>query len=283
VLIGSSGGQNLCFADGNVIANYNYGTDESCFESNNYLLTREKITEEGALHSLPGDYEATLLGDLKGNEEFYLEVPSDDTPNGVLAPLGTFITNELNKDFKSEIRDPEVLWTAGHLQGIFPELTNAPEDDYSEGDSEPGKSKDNEPDSQKKNSESKDQVVVNQPGSTNLDSPVLIFEPTLSTEELARISQLRAEQLAAELLRQKEAERIAAENLAKIKAAKLARDKARALAAEKRRAQLAALKAKIAATQARGDVLKKKSSWINLMKNSPNSNQAKKLVKIPSK
>ena len=283
VLIGSSGGQNLCFADGNVIANYNYGTDESCFESNNYLLTREKITEEGALHTLPGDYEATLLGDLKGNEEFFLEVPSDDTPNGILAPLGTFITNELNKDFKSEIRDPEVLWTAGHLQGIFPELTNAPEDDYSEGDSEPGKSKDNEPDSQKKNSESKDQVVVNQPGSTNLDSPVLIFEPTLSTEELARISKLRAEQLAAELLRQKEAERIAAENLAKIKAAKLARDKARALAAEKRRAQLAALKAKIAATQARGDVLKKKSSWINLMKNSPNSNQAKKLVKIPSK
>jgi len=283
VLIGPAGGQNLCFADGNVIANYNYGTDESCFESNNYLLTREKITEEGALHTLPGDYEATLLGDLKGNEEFFLEVPSDDTPNGVLAPLGTFITNELNKDFKSEIRDPEVLWTAGHLQGIFPDLTNEPEGDNSVGDNEIVQSKDKEKDALEKNSESKDQVVVNQPGSTNLDSPVLIFEPTLSTEELARISQLRAEQLAAELLRQKEAERIAAENLAKIKAAKLARDKARALAAEKRRAQLAALKAKIAATQARGDVLKKKSSWINLMKNSPNSNQAKKLVKIPSK
>ncbi|MEY3218254.1 MAG: hypothetical protein RLY96_717, partial [Actinomycetota bacterium] len=81
----------------------------------------------------------------------------------------------------------------------------------------------------------------------------------------------------------KEAERIAAENLAKIKAAKLARDKARALAAEKRRAQLAALKAKIAATQARGEALKQKSSWINLMKNSPNPNTAKKLVRVPIK
>ena len=69
----------------------------------------------------------------------------------------------------------------------------------------------------------------------------------------------------------------------KKKAAKLARDKARALAAEKRRAQLAALKAKIAATQARGDVLKKKSSWINLMKNSSNSNSAKGLVRVPIK
>jgi hypothetical protein len=70
--------------------------------------------------------------------------------------------------------------------------------------------------------------------------------------------------------------------LAKIKAAKLARDKARALAAEKRRAQLAALKAKIAATQARGEALKKKSSWINLMKNSPNPNTAQEISESPN-
>ena len=283
VLIGPAGGQDLCFVTGSLIAANNFGTDESCFKSSNYLLTREKITAEGALHTLPEGYETTLLGELKDKEEFFLQLPSESNLDGVLAPLGAFITNELNKDFKSEIRDSTVSWTAGHLQGIFPDLTNEPEGDNSVGDNEIVQSKDKEKDALEKNSESKDQVVVNQPGSTNLDSPVLIFEPTLSTEELARISQLRAEQLAAELLRQKEAERIAAENLAKIKAAKLARDKARALAAEKRRAQLAALKAKIAATQARGDVLKKKSSWINLMKNSPNSNQAKKLVKIPSK
>ena len=288
VLIGETNGQELCFVDGSVIAANNFATDGSCFESNNDLLTREQIAAEGALHTLPEGYEATVLEELKGNEEFYLEAPSNENPNGELAPLGTFITNELNKDFKSEIRDSAVLWTAGHLQGIFPDLTSEPEGDNSVGDTEIVQPKDKEQDSQEQNSQeqtsgSNNQVVVNQPGSTNLDSPVLIFEPTLSTEELARISQLRAEQLAAELLRQKEAERIAAENLAKIKAAKLARDKARALAAEKRRAQLAALKAKIAATQARGDVLKKKSSWINLMKNSPNSNQAKKLVEIPSK
>jgi hypothetical protein len=283
VLIGDTSGQDLCFVTGSLIAANNFGTDESCFESNNYLLTREQIAAEGALHTLPEGYETTLLGELKDNEEFFLEFPSENNLDGVLAPLGTFITNELNKDYKSEIRDSAVLWTAGHLQGIFPDLTNEPEGDSSEGDNEIVQPKDKEKDALEENSESKDQVVLNQPSSTNLDSPVLIFEPTLSAEELARISQLRAEQLAAEMLRQKEAERIAVENLAKIKAAKLARDKARALAAEKRRAQLAALKAKIAATQARGEALKQKSSWINLMKNSPNSNTVKRLVRVPNK
>jgi predicted outer membrane repeat protein len=288
VLIGETNGQELCFVDGSVIAANNFATDESCFKSNNYLLTREQIAAEGALHTLPEGYETTLLGELKDNEEFFLEFPSENNLDGVLAPLGTFITNELNKDYKSEIRDSAVLWTAGHLQGIFPDLTNEPEGDSSVGDTEIVQPKDKEQDSQEQNSQeqtsgSNNQVVVNQPGSTILDSPVLIFEPTLSAEELARISQLRAEQLAAELLRQKEAERIAAENLAKKKAAKLARDKARALAAEKRGAQLAALKAKIAATQARGEALKQKSSWINLMKNSPNSNTVKRLVRVPAK
>jgi predicted outer membrane repeat protein len=289
VLVGPAGGQDLCFIDSFSRASSNFATDESCFGVlnheglNNDLLTREQIAAEGALHTLPEGYETTLLGELKDNEEFFLEFPSENNLDGVLAPLGTFITNELNKDYKSEIRDSAVLWTAGHLQGIFPDLTNEPEGDSSEGENEIVQPKDKEKDALEENSESKDQVVLNQPSSTNLDSPVLIFEPTLSAEELARISQLRAELLAAERLRQKEVERIAAENLAKIKAAKLARDKARALAAEKRRAQLAALKAKIAATQARGEALKQKSSWINLMKNSPNSNTVKRLVRVPNK
>jgi predicted outer membrane repeat protein len=289
LLIGSSGGGNLCFIESFSRASNNFATDVSCFGVlnheglNNDLLTREQITAEGALHTLPEGYETTLLGELKDNEEFFLEFPSENNLDGVLAPLGTFITNELNKDYKSEIRDSAVLWTAGHLQGIFPDLTNEPEGDSSEGENEIVQPKDKEKGALEENSESKDQVVLNQPSSTNLDSPVLIFEPTLSAEELARISQLRAELLAAERLRQKEVERIAAENLAKIKAAKLARDKARALAAEKRRAQLAALKAKIAATQARGEALKQKSSWINLMKNSPNSNTVKRLVRVPNK
>jgi hypothetical protein len=49
-------------------------------------------------------------------------------------------------------------------------------------------------------------------------------------------------------------------------AAKQARSQARALAAERRRIQLEALGTKIAATKARGEALKQKSSWINLMK-----------------
>ena len=284
VLIGSLREQDLCFIDSFSRASSNYATDESCFEgSGNYVLPRDAITAEGAIHILPAEFESTLLGALKGTEEFYLVAPNDDSPNGELAPLGTFITNELNKDFKSEIRDSAVLWTAGHLQGVFPKSPIAPEDDNSEGDTEIVQPKDKEEKSQEKNSGSINQVVVNQPDSNNLDSPVLIFEPTLSAEELARISLLRTEQLAAEKLRVIEAERIAAENVAKINAAKLARDKARALAAEKRRAQLAALKAKIAETHARGEALKRKPSWINLMKNSPKSNAAKKLVKVPNK
>jgi outer membrane PBP1 activator LpoA protein len=111
----------------------------------------------------------------------------------------------------------------------------------------------------------------------------LILDRVLSSEEMTRIAQQRAEQLAAELKRQQAAEKAAAERLAKIKADKLARDKARALAAEKRRAQLAALKAKIAATKARGEVLKQKYSWINLMKDFSKPAKAKKLVGTPVK
>jgi predicted outer membrane repeat protein len=289
VLIGSSGGQNLCFIDSFSRASNNFATAASCFgvlnheNLNNDLLTLLQITAEGALHTLPEDYEATLLGEFKGNDEFYLEVPSDSKPDGVLAPLGTFITNELNKDFKSEIRDPEVLWTAGHLQGIFPEPPVAPEVDNSVVDKEKEKPKDSESNSQGQSSENNNQVVITPPSSNDAEAPVLILDRVLSSEELVRIAQQRAEQLAAELKRQQEAERAAAERLAKIKADKLARDKARALAAEKRRAQLAALKAKIAATQARGEMLKQKNSWINLMKDFPNSATQKKLVKVPTK
>jgi hypothetical protein len=108
------------------------------------LLTREQITAEGALHILPEAYETTLRGELKDNEEFFLELPSENNLDGVLAPLGTFITNELNIDFQSEIRDSAVLWTAGHLQGIFPDLTNEPEGDNSVGDNEIVQPKDKE-------------------------------------------------------------------------------------------------------------------------------------------
>jgi len=256
VLIGSSVGLDLCSTYGLVNAIDNFATDFSCFSGfsdRNTLLTREEITSEDELHALPEGYGASTLQIFESLDEFFLESPSESNPKGVLAPLGNFITEELNKDFDLQVRESTLSWTAGHLQRILPEPPVAP------------------------------QVVVTPPISNDSDSPVLILEPVLSTEELARIAQQRTEQLAAELQRQQEAEKAAAERLAKIKADKLARDKARALAAEKRRAQLAALKAKIAATQARGEVLKQKSSWLNLMKNFPNSGSTKKLVKAPSK
>ena len=76
------------------------------------------------------------------------------------------------------------------------------------------------------------------------------------------------------------AEKIAAqEAAAKLAAAKKAKKDAAALRSAERKAKLAALLAKLAATKARGIELKKKSSWINLMKNVSKSTTAKKLVK----
>ena len=287
VLIGSSNDGYLCSIYDFVEAADNFATDLSCFESGqselNTLLSRDEITSEEELHILPEGYRASTLQIFDSQEEFYLELPSGDNQKGVLAPLGDFITNELNKDFDSQVRESTVSWTAGHLQRILPEPPIVPEVDDSVVDKVVDKPKDSESNPQEQSSGNNNQVVVNPPGSNEVDAPVLIFDRVLSSEEIARIAQQRAEQLAAELKRQQEAEKAAAERLAKLKADKLARDKARALAAEKRRAQLAALKAKIAATQARGEMLKQKNSWINLMKYFPNSASQKKLVKVPTK
>jgi len=287
VLVGASSEPGLCSDYDFVETADNFATDPSCFEGGqselNTLLTREEITSEEELHILPEGYGASTLQIFDSQEEFFLEPRSDLKPEGVLAPLGNFITNELNKDFDSQVREPELPWTAGHIQRIFPEPPVAPEVDNSVVDKVVDKPKDSESNPQEQSSGNNNQVVVTPPSSNDMELPILILGPVLSTEELAQIAQQRAEQLAAELKRQQEAERAAAERLAKIKADKLARDKARALAAEKRRAQLAALKAKIAATQARGEMLKQKNSWINLMKDFPNPASQKKLVKVPTK
>jgi predicted outer membrane repeat protein len=282
VLIGSSNDGDLCSIYDFVEAADNFATDSSCFESGqpelNTLLSRDEITSEEELHILPEGYGVSILQAFQSQQEFFLDPPSDSNPEGVLAPLGDFITQELNKDFDSQVRESTLSWTAGHLQRILPEPPVAPEVDNSVVDKGEDKPKETQP-----NPGSNNQVVITPPSSNNAEAPVLILERVLSSDEIARIAQQRAEQLAAELKRQQEAERAAAERLAKIKADKLARDKARALAAEKRRAQLAALKAKIAATQARGEALKQKNSWINLMKDFSKSAQGKKLVNTPVK
>jgi predicted outer membrane repeat protein len=253
----------------------NFTTDESCFGDQeqasiyggNVLLSHAEISDPIAVFTLPVGYGAELLETIRTFPEFFSVQPSVNKPEGVLSELGEFITNELHKDNYSMIRDSEVLWTAGHLQLIFPVVLEVvvPKVPKEETPVVP--------------------VVVSPvvPEVPKEETPILITTPILSSKEVALIAQLRAEQMAAELLRQQIAEKAAAERLAKIKADKLARDKARALAAEKRRAQLAALKAKIAATQARGEALKQKPSWTNLMKNSPTSKVTKKLVKMPTK
>ncbi len=287
VLIGSSNDGDLCSIYDFVEAADNFATDSSCFESGqsefNTLLTREVITSEEELHILSEGYGVSILQAFQSQEEFFLDPPSDSNPEGVLAPLGDFITQELNKDFDSQVRESTLSWTAGHLQRILPEPPIVPEVDDSVVDKEKDKPKDSDSNSQGQSSENNNQVGVTPPPSIDAEAPVLILDRVLSSEEMARIAQQRAEQLAAELKRQQAAEKAAAERLAKIKADKLARDKARALAAEKRRAQLAALKAKIAATKARGEALKQKNSWINLMKDFSKSAQGKKLVNTPVK
>jgi hypothetical protein len=290
VLIGSSNEGDLCSIYDFVEAADNFATDSSCFESGqselNTLLTREEITSEEELHILSDEYGVSILRAFRSQEEFFLDSPSDSNPERVLAPLGVFITQELDKDFDSQVRESTLSWTAGHLQRILPEPPVAPEVEDSVIDKEKDMPKDSESNSQpnpQPNPGSNNQVGVTSPPSIDAEAPVLILDRVLSSEEMARISQQRAEQLAAELKRQQEAERAAAERLAKIKADKLAREKARALAAEKRRAQLAALKAKITATKARGEALKQKNSWINLMKSFPKSSSVKKLVKTPTR
>jgi predicted outer membrane repeat protein len=272
--------QEICSIYQNPTTALNFATDYSCFGSYGYLdevLTREEIEESIEPLSLVDDYETQLFNFFAEIPEFYLEEESDNSDYPELSTFGQFFTDEVNKDFNQNIRHSDVMWTAGHLQTIFPSVVvpESPNVVVTPG------------------SGSNEQSGTNMSGNENLGlvtpepdrtpSPVLITETTLSAEELARIAQQRADQLAAELKRQQAAEKAAAERLAKIKADKLARDKARALAAEKRRAQLAALKAKIAATKARGEVLKQKYSWINLMKDFSKPATAKKLVGTPVK
>lgn len=154
-----------------------------------------------------------------------------------------FISDNYSLDVKNVSRLSNVLWTAGAME-IIPTRVVEPEP----------------------------QPEIISGSGEDLVSPILML-----------IRERTTEQIAFDLLRQQEAKKVSVERLAKTNTDKLARAKARALAAEKRRAQLAALHAKIAATKARGEALKQKSSWINLMKNFPNSGSAKKLVKVPSK
>lgn len=283
----SSFQSSLSLCSHSIYTEFNFMTDESCFAEEelvvsnvaNVLLSHAQITDPAATLTLPSNYAGTLLENFKILPEFYLEAPSVSNPAGIVSEFGSFITDELNKDFNSAIRDSAVLWNPGHLQTIFPEEVD-PTDPITPGVVTP-EPEVTEPSNG--NTGGSSDVVVVTPEPEKVVTPILITVPVLTAEELARIAAQRAEQLATELKRQQEAEKAAAERLAKIKADKLARDKARALAAEKRRAQLAALKAKIAATQARGEALKRKPSWINLMKNSPKSNAAKKLVKAPNK
>ena len=84
-----------------------------------------------------------------------------------------------------------------------------------------------------------------------------------------------AQAAAAEAAQQQRAKVLAAAKQAKLDAA--------ALRAAERKATLKAVAMKLAATKARGEALKQKSSWINLMKYFPKSLTIKKVVTTKSK
>ena len=234
-IMGDSTVPSLC-AGGVISGSYNFATDSSCFEvqenSNlsNSVLTRSVKMDLAQELSLPQEFETELL-----------------------SRFGDSLPGEYGRDFNGDVRDVSVLWTAGHLQRIFPtpivvppvtpEVVTPPMIEKGRDTPEAP-----QPNLGQGNVGINNQVVAPPSSSPSLSTFVLALEPGLSEDELSRNAQLQAE------------------HLAKIEAAKLAKERARALATERRRTQLAALAAKIAATKARGETLKQKSSWINLMK-----------------
>jgi hypothetical protein len=203
-----------------------------------------------------------------------------------------FLTEEIQKDFNSNIRARSVPWTAGHLQLIFPVKPSAPfvsaddtanvidsldlttmeyaigSDDYTDV-ANPNLSGDKTVKVRIKDDGvngagweitltfTANKVALEVPRTVSI-TPTSIVQSDLP---VARPEVLESEHsLSVDELVQTE------KRNSSLLAAKQARSQARALAAEKRRIQLEALGTKLAATKARGEALKQTSSWINLMK-----------------
>lgn len=217
---------------------FNLATDETCFDasSTNSLENRETLIEKSS-DFIPNDYVRELMDQV---DSF------DSSTNFVYG----FIKSEITKDFKSLPRLREVNWSAGHLQQIFsviPEVV-IPEIPIT----------DNFIQDEVKQKIETPEIVT----------PILITTAQQITEadRIKMIELLAASKKAQEDLAKQAA--FDAEARAKmIAASKKARNDAFAKRAAERKARLAALAAKIAATKSRGEALKQKPSWINLMQN----------------
>jgi len=292
VFLGSLSSSSLCSNPGSTTV-FNYSTDSSCFNvdpvidptSTNHLLVRgDKMLSTDL--TIENDFRDQAFG------EGAQLILNPATPYEVAT---NFLISEIQKDFNSDIRAPSVPWTAGHLQLFFPvtpvkpsapivsaddtansiiglDLTTMeyaiglsaysqdPGFDFSGNKTVRVRIKDDgvngagweRPLTFTANSDTQEESkTVSLPPTSILQSDPPVARP----EPLASEYSLSADELAQSKKRS-----------AALLAAKEARSQARALAAERRRNQLEAFGMKIAATKARGETLKQKSSWINLMK-----------------
>ena len=292
VFLGSLSSSSLCSNLGSTEV-FNYSTDSSCFNedpvtnptSTNHLLVRgDKMLSTDLI--IENDFRDQAFG------EGAQLILNPATPYEVAT---NFLISEIQKDFNSDMRAPSVPWTAGHLQLIFPvtpvkpsapvvsaddtanvidsldlttmeyaigsvEYTQAANPDLSGDKTVHVRIKDDGVNgagwdttltftANKVSLEAPKTVSITPTSIVQSDLPFARPEALVSEYALSAVDVAQTEKRNAALLSAKEA-----------------RSKARASAAEKRRVQLEAFSKKIVATKARGEALKQKSSWINLMK-----------------
>jgi predicted outer membrane repeat protein len=236
----------LCDLSGDYpnISEFNLATDQTCFgESNSNFSTNPDQINQIYANFVPNSFVTTLLNQIEA-----LDLESNY--------VFKFIQDEIAFDSEMTFRSASSDWSAGDLQRSIDQTPDQNTPDQNTPDQ-------NTPDQNTPDQNTPDQ---NTPQSNN--------NLVTSVSAVDRILILKAEE------ERMAAEKIAAqEAAAKLAAAKKAKKDAAALRSAERKAKLAALLAKLAATKVRGIELKKKSSWINLMKNVSKSTTAKKLVK----
>lgn len=217
---------------------FNLSTDGTCLDGNlsNSIENLDLINEKSTTF-IPNVYVTELMDQV---DSF------DLSTNFVYA----FIKSEILKDFKSLPRLREVDWTAGHLQQVFsitpeiviPEIPNTGDVTLD--------------------------VVKPKVVAPEVATPILITAiPEITDADRIKMIELLASFKKAQEELAKQAALDAEARAKMIAAAKKAKSDAFAKRAAERKARLAALAAKLAATKSRGEALKQKSSWINLMQN----------------
>ena len=292
VFLGSLSSSSLCSNLGSTEV-FNYSTDSSCFNvdpvtnptSTNHLLVRgDKMLSTDLI--IENDFRDQAFG------EGAQLILNPATPYEVAT---NFLISEIQKDFNSDIRAPSVPWTAGHLQLFFPVTPVKPSapvvsaddtanvidsldlttmeyaigsDEYTQA-ANPDLSGDKTVHVRIKddgvNGAGWEITLTFTANKVSLEAPKTVsITPTSIVQSVLPFA--RPEALVSEYALSADDVAQTEKRNAALLSAKEARSKARASAAEKRRVQLEAFSRKIVATKARGEALKQKSSWINLMK-----------------